>query len=89
MSKRERQLPHDTSYIWNITNGTNETFYRKETHGLENKFLLPDWRGRMEKDFGFVRDNIFKHLYFEWVSNEILLYSTGYYTYSPFLEDGG
>ena len=33
-SERERQLPCDITYIWNLIYGTNEPFHRKETHGL-------------------------------------------------------
>ena len=34
-SERERQIPYDITYIWNLINGTNEPFHRKENHGLE------------------------------------------------------
>ena len=33
-TERERQIPYDITYIWNLTYGTNELFHRKETHGL-------------------------------------------------------
>ena len=33
-SERERQIPYDITYIWNLTYGTNEPFHRKETPGL-------------------------------------------------------
>ena len=33
-SERERQIPHAITYIWNLIYGTNETFHRKENHGL-------------------------------------------------------
>ena len=33
-SERERQMPYDITYIWNLIHGTHETFHRKETHGL-------------------------------------------------------
>ena len=32
--EKERQIPYDTTYIWNLIYGTNEPFHRKETHGL-------------------------------------------------------
>ena len=32
--KSERQIPYDIIYIWNLIHGTNETFHRKENHGL-------------------------------------------------------
>ena len=33
-SERERKIPYDITYIWNLIHGTNETFHRKGTHGL-------------------------------------------------------
>ena len=33
-SERERQIPYDITYFWNLTYGTNEPFHRKENHGL-------------------------------------------------------
>ena len=33
-SERERQIPYDITYIWNLIYGTKETFHRKEDHGL-------------------------------------------------------
>ena len=33
-SERERQIPYDITYIWNLIYGTNETFHIKETHRL-------------------------------------------------------
>ena len=33
-SEGERQIPYDMTYIWNLIYGINESFYRKETHGL-------------------------------------------------------
>ena len=36
-SERERQLPYDITYIWNLTYSTNELFLRTENHGLGEK----------------------------------------------------
>ena len=33
-SERERQIPYDITYMWNLTYGTNEPFHRKENYGL-------------------------------------------------------
>ena len=33
-SERERQIPYDITYIWNLIQGTNEPFHRKENHVL-------------------------------------------------------
>ena len=32
--ERERQIPYDITYTWNLIYGTNESFHRKETYGL-------------------------------------------------------
>ena len=36
-SERERQIPYDITYIWNLIYGTNEPFHRKENHGLREQ----------------------------------------------------
>ena len=33
-SQKEKDKYHVITYIWNLIYGTNETFQRKETHGL-------------------------------------------------------
>ena len=33
-SEREKEIPYDTTYIWNLIYGTHEPFHRKENHGL-------------------------------------------------------
>jgi len=33
-SERERQIPYDITYIWNLIDGTDEPFHRKENRGL-------------------------------------------------------
>ena len=33
-SERERQIPYDITYIWNLMHDTNEPFHRKEDHEL-------------------------------------------------------
>ena len=30
-SERERQIPYDTTYMWNLKYGTNEPIYKIET----------------------------------------------------------
>ena len=34
VSQRERQIPYDITYIWNLIYSTNEPFHRIENHGL-------------------------------------------------------
>ena len=33
-SERERQIPYNITYIWNLIYNANEPFHKKETHGL-------------------------------------------------------
>ena len=67
------QIPYIT-YIWNLIYGTNEPFHRKETHGHGEQTCCRgggsgmDWESEINKC---------KLLPLEWISNEILLYSTG------------
>ena len=45
-SERERQIPHDITYMWNLIFGTNEPIYRKEKLvDLENRLVVTKrWR---------------------------------------------
>ena len=53
-SERERQIPYAITYIWNLIYDTNETFHRKETHGLgEETYGCPGGGGRNKMDWGF------------------------------------
>ena len=45
-SERERQIPYDIVYIWNLIYDTNEPFYRKKKiMGLENRFVVANGEG--------------------------------------------
>ena len=37
LSQKENNIPYDITYIWNPMYGTNESFHRKESHGLEEQ----------------------------------------------------
>ena len=39
-SEREREIPYDTTYIWNFIYDTNESFHRKKILDLENRLLF-------------------------------------------------
>ena len=75
---QRRQIPYDITYSWNLIYGTNEPFHRKETHGLgEQTCDCQAGGGRgMDWESGV---NTCKLLHLEWISNEILLHSTGNY----------
>ena len=73
--KPKRQISYDITYVWNLIHSTNEPFYRKETHGLGEQTCQGGGEGSgMDWEFGV---NRCKLLPLEWISNEILLYSTG------------
>ena len=36
-SERERQIPYDITYMWNLKYDTNETTKQKQTHGHREK----------------------------------------------------
>ena len=77
--ERERQIPYDITSIWNLIFNTNEHFHRKETHGLREQSCGcqgGEGRNGMDWESGV---NICKLLHLEWISNEVLLYSTGNY----------
>ena len=48
VSQKEKDKYHMISLIWNLTNGTNEPFYRKETNSWawRTDLWLPSQRGR-------------------------------------------
>ena len=63
---------------------------KKQTHGLGEQICgcQGGWgRSGMDWEFGFSRCKL---LHLEWISNEILLFSTGNYIWSLVMEhDGG
>ena len=70
-AERERQIPYDITYIWNLINSTNEPFHRKETCGLGEQTCGCQGGGSgKDWELGVNRCKLF-HL--EWISNEILL----------------
>ena len=91
VSQKEKDKHHMIiTHIWQLVHSTNEPFHRKENHGLgEETFSCQGgegWSG-MDWEFGV---NRCKLLPLEWISNEILLYSTGNYIQLLVMEhDGG
>ena len=85
-SERERQIPYDITYNWNLIYSTNEPVHRKENHGLREQTCGCQGGGGgsgMDWEFGV---NRCKLLPLEWISNEILLCSTGNYVWSLMME---
>ena len=78
-SERERQIPYDITYIWNLIYSTNEPFHRNETHRLGDQTCGCQRGGEgsgMAWVFGVKRCRL---LPLEWIINEILLCSSGNY----------
>ena len=79
-SERERQIPYDITYIWNLIYSTNEHFHRKENHGLgEQTCGCPGEGGGtgLIGELGLTDAN----LLLEWIYNEILLCSIENYVW--------
>ena len=77
--KEKRQIPYDITYIWNLIYGTNEPFHRKENHGLgEQTYGCPTGEegSGMDWELGVNRCRL---LPLEWISNKVLLCTTGNY----------
>ena len=78
-------MPYGMTYIWNLIYGTNEPFHRK-THRLGEQTCDCQGEGGgngMDWESGV---NRCKLLLLEWISSEILLYSTGNYIQSLAME---
>ena len=73
--------------MWNIKYDKNETIYKIETDSdMENRpvvFKGEEEEGGMFWEFGVRRC---KPLHLEWISNDVLLYSTGNYIQSLVME---
>ena len=86
VSQKEKEMSQDITYIWNLIYGTNEPFHREENHGLGEQTCCCQEEGGgsgMDWESGVNRGKL---LHLEWISNEILLYSTGNYIQSLMME---
>ena len=79
-SKRERKIPWESPSLWKLTHDTNDPCYRKETHRLENSFLAARLKGECVEMTRIWRIKS-KLLHLEWLSIDILLFSTENYDY--------
>ena len=79
VSQKEKDKYHMISHIWNLIYGTNEPFHRKEMHGLGKKTCGCQGEGGWSGLDWELWVNRCKLLLLEWISNEILQYSTGRY----------
>ena len=89
-SERERQIPYDNTYTWNLKYDTNEPIYETETDSQTQRTDLWLPTGRvgegMEWEFGISRCKL---LYKELINNKVLLYSTGNYIQYPVINHNG
>ena len=68
VNQKERKIPFDITYIWNLIYGTNEHFHRKETHGLgEQTCGCQGGRSVMDRESGVKKCKL---LYLEWISSQ-------------------
>ena len=62
-SERERQIPYDITYIWNLIYGTNEPIFRIETDStdMESRLVvaLVGGRNEMDREFGLLEENYY------------------------------
>ena len=81
-SEKERQIPYDSTYMWNLKYDTNEHIYETERDSPTERTDLWLPRGRSG---GGVKGWVFeigrcKLLYIGWINNKALFHSTGNYS---------
>ena len=88
----QKETTYDIIYMWILKYGTNEPIYlqnRTKLTDMEKRLVVAkgEWGGSdMDLEFDI---SICKLLYLEWISNKILLYSTGNYIQSPGTDHDG
>ena len=88
INQREKDIPYDIIYMWNLKYGTNKPIYNAETDPQTRRtdlWLLEVGRG-MDWEFGVSR---YKLLHLEQIRNEVLLLSTGNYIQYPGINHNG
>ena len=82
-SEKERQIPYDITYMWNLKYNTNEGIYKTD---IDNRLWLPRGSGVEEGESGVSRCT---PLYIGWINNKVILYSTrNYIQYSVINHNG-
>ena len=82
-SERERWIPYNITYIWNLKYGANEPIYRAEPGSQREQTCGCQGGGgesAIDWESGVGRCKLLR---LGWINNEILLYSTGTYIQSP------
>ena len=76
-SERERQIPYDITYMWNLKYDTNESVYKTETDSQTQRTAL--WQSRQREDGRGKKREVGvsrrKPLYIEWINYKTLLQS--------------
>ena len=76
--------------MWNLKHDTNEHICKIETDSdIESSLVVAEeegYRGGMEWEVGVSRCKL---LYTEWISNKVLLYSTGRYSQYSMINHNG
>ena len=77
-SHKERQIPRDIIYKWNLKYDTNEPIYKTETDSYTQKSecCCQGVRREIDREFGV---GICKQLHLEGINSKLLLYVTGDY----------
>ena len=77
VSQKEKQMPYDITYMWNLKYDTNEQIYKTQTyrHREQTCGCRGGWGGG-EKDWELWISRC-KLVYIGWINNKVLLYSTG------------
>ena len=90
MSERERQIPYDVTYMWNLKCGTNESIYKTATDSQIQRTDLWVPRGRQgegeDLEFGV---NGCKVSCVGWMNSTVLLSSTGSCIQYPMINHNG
>ena len=86
-SEREKQIPYDITYMWNVKYDTNQDSYKAK---IDSQTQRTDFRlsrrrggGGVDWEFGISRGKV---LYIKWINNKILLDSTGNYIRYPMIK---
>ena len=59
--ERQRQIPYDITYNWNLITSTNEHLLREENHGLGEKTcgcLMEGGGSGRDRELGLIRHNL-------------------------------
>ena len=86
MSERERQIPHDVTYMWTIQYDANEPIYKTETDSC-GEHTCGCQRGR---EMGpELRISKCKLLCIQWIKSNVLLHRTRNYIQHPIMNYNG